>query len=520
MDINKLTLEQKIGQMFLVAVPGTELSAESKAHLLQHNLGNYIFFTQNLTGYNNIRSFSDSLQQTAQEICGIPAFISVDQEGGMVARAYSGATIFPTNMAITASGMKPSVKKMGAMVAAELKSLGMNINHAPVVDVNNNPSNPIIGIRSYSDSSAVVTEMALEYIAGLQGGGVMANVKHFPGHGDTNMDSHLALPSIDHDMNRLNKIELAPFKAAIAGGVDSVMTAHIIFKAIDSERPATLSPNVLTDLLRKQLGFEGLVITDCMTMKAIDDHYGMAQGCVMAINAGADILCLCAKLPDQSNCYNTVLAAVKSGEISMQKIDAAVERILKYKAKYALDKNDKDMQPQPEYPAHEALADEISRKSLTLVKNDGNLLPLTSKNVFAISPSSARTSIADNFYVKREGFCQKAAEILGCGFAEITVNPKAEEIAGVVAQVQTAEIVLLATYNAITNPGQVELFNTLKAAGKKVIVVSLRVPYDILKMPNADAYIAAYEYTGRSVNNVIKAILGEIPFEGKLPVTL
>lgn len=518
MDINKLTLEQKIGQLFLVAVPGQELTAEARAHLVAHNLGNYIFFTQNLTSFSNIRNFSDSLQDTANEICGIPALISVDQEGGMVARAYSGATIFPTNMAITAAGIDGAVSQMGAMVAAELKALGINVNHAPVVDVNNNPLNPIIGIRAYSDSPAVVTKMALEYIEALQAGGVMANVKHFPGHGDTNTDSHLALPSIPHDMARLQEVELAPFKAAINAGVDSVMTAHIIFKAIDDKHPATLSPAVLTDLLRGELGFKGLVFTDCMTMKAIDDHYGMDKGCVMAINAGADVLCLCAPLADQSRCYNTVLEAVKTGEIPMHKIDAAVTRILAYKAKYATGKLPN---PVAEYPKHEALAEDISRGSITLVKNEGNILPLKSdKNIFAISPSSARTSIADNFYVKREGFCQRAGEVFGCGFHEISVSPKAEEIATVLELAKDAEVVLLASYNAVQNHGQTALFQALKSAGKAVIVVCLRVPYDATVLADANAIVAAYEYTGRSVNNIMKALAGEIPMPGKLPVIL
>jgi len=518
MTITNLTLKQKIGQLFLVPIEGTELTPETKAHLLKYNIGNFIYFARNLTDYKSIRKLSDSLQQTTKESCGIPAFISADQEGGMVTRAYSGATHYPSNMAITAAGMGGVVEQMGEMVARELKGLGINLNHAPVLDVNNNPSNPVIGIRSYSDKPEIVAKMATDYIRGLQKGGVLANAKHFPGHGDTHKDSHLDLPSIEHNMDRLNAIELVPFKAAIADGVDSVMTAHIIFKAIDSERPATLSPKVLTGLLRNELGFEGLILTDSMTMEAIQNHYGLEKGCVMAINAGVDILCMNADLAGQASCFNTVLAAVESGEISMDKIDTAVERILKYKAIYA--KAEESAPLVEKYPKHESLSDEISKKSITLVKGNAELLPLKGKNIFVISPPPSTANIADDTLVKQETFCKKAATEFNCNYAEISTDPAAGEIAAVVQKAADAEVVLYASYNAIQNPGQVELFNALKAAGKKVVLVSLRVPYDILKMQDADAYIAAYEYTNRAVNNTIKALMGDIPFAGKLPVEL
>lgn len=517
MDINKLTLEQKIGQMLLLPIEGAELPADAKAHLQKHYIGNFIYFARNLTDYKSIRELSDQLQQTALESCGIPAFISADQEGGMVTRAYSGATHYPSNMAITAANKGDKLELMGEMVAKELKTLGINLNHAPVLDVNNNPSNPVIGIRSYSDKPQVVAQMATSYIKGLQKGGVLANAKHFPGHGDTHKDSHLALPSIEHDMDRLNAVELVPFKHAIAHGLDSIMTAHIIFKAIDSENPATLSRKVLTGLLREELGFEGLILTDSMSMMAIQHHCGMEKGCVMAINAGVDILCLCAAREGQAKCYNAILDAVKNGEIAIETIDKAVTRILKYKAIYA---SGDVPQPAEIYPQHERLSDEISAKSITLVRGNDDLLPLTSKNLFAISPPPSTANIADDTIVRQELFCQRAAELLGCDYAEIPVNPNADDVVQVVEKAAGAEVVLFASYNAGQFTGQVDVFNALKAAGKKVVLVSLRVPYDILLMQEADAYIAAYEYTNRAVNNTIKALMGEIPFTGVLPIEL
>ena len=516
MDINRLTLEQKIGQLFLVSFEGTEISPATKKHIQQHYFGNFIYFAKNLTDYKSIRQLSDSIQAITRENSGIPAFISTDQEGGMVARAYSGATHFPSNMSVTASGMASQVGLMAEMVGKELSALGINVNHAPVVDVNNNPDNPIIGVRAYSDDPAVVSNMAVSYINGLQKSKVMANAKHFPGHGDTSIDTHLALPTIEHDIGRLNSIELAPFKAAIAGGVDSIMTTHIIFKSID-ELPATLSRKILTGLLREKLDFKGLIMTDSMSMDAIQDNFTMEKGCVMAINAGADLLCMRIAPEIQSRCYNTVLEAAKSGEIAIETINAAIERILHYKKKYGLESA--PPMPQQIYPQHEALADEISKKSITLVEDKLGLLPLSGNKIFAISPPPYRANIADDSIVKLAAFSQTTAEALGCEYAEIAVNPGKDEIEAVIKSIAGYDTILYASYNAIQYPGQVDLFNAIKAAGKQVILVSLRVPYDIFKMPGADAHVAAYEYTNRSVMNTIKALAGKLEFMGTLPVS-
>jgi len=517
MDMHTLSLEQKIGQLFIVAVDGSVLTDEYRTHFLQCKLGNYIYFASNLKGYKDIRKLSDSLQDVAKEASDIPAFISADQEGGMVMRAFSGTTHFPSNMAITASQMADCTVQVGEMVGKELRALGINLNHAPDMDVNNNPDNPVIGIRSYGDDADIVAKMGVGYITGLQKSGVMANAKHFPGHGDTHMDSHLSLPYIDHDMERLNAVELSPFHAAIANGVDSIMTAHIIFKAIDSELPATLSHKVLTGLLRETMQFNGLIITDCMAMDAIKEYYTTEKGCIMALNAGADLLCLCRPLEIQRKCYEAVLAAAKSGEIPMSRIDDAVKRIIQYKEKYRL--NDIAPDPLEKYTAHEKLSDEISRRSITLVKDDTALLPISGDNLFVISPPPYRANIVDDTIIVQQTFCEKAASVLGCGYAEISVNPSETEIADIVDKAADCGILLYATYNAMLNPGQVNLFKAMKAAGKKIILVTLRVPYDYLKMQEADAYVAAYEYTNRAINNTIKALMGEIECMGKLPVS-
>ena len=538
----ELTLAQKIGQLFLVQMNGPVLSEDYKKHFAATKIGNYILFAKDLTDYQSIRQLTDSLQDMAKDICGVPAFISTDQEGGMVTRVFSGATHFPSNMAITASGMRDAMHCVGEMVGIELRNLGINVNHAPVLDINNNPQNPVIGIRSYSDDPAVVAEMGVKYINGLQKSGVIAGGKHFPGHGDTGIDSHLDLPFIAHDLERMHDVELVPFQAAIQNGVDSLMTAHIKFTAIDNEMPATLSPQIITEFLREKLGFEGLVISDCMTMKAIKDKYTTEKGCVMALNAGVDLLCLNADADIQAACYHTVLEAVLSGELPIEKVDAAVTRILKYKYKY--DIGSAAPQPMASYPAHEALADEISAKSITLTHDQNKsvpwhtlspaekletassfsaykkILPLTGKHFLTIAPPPVRTSIADDTVTTMEPFFKQAAAEFGNAFCEISINPGADEITSVLASAAAYELILFGCYSAMVNPGQIHLFDALKSAGKAVVVVSLRIPYDILKMKDADCHIAAYEYTNRAVANAIKVLAGKIEPVGVLPVRL
>ena len=518
MDISKLTLEQKIGQMFLVSFDGTAVSQETKEHFLRSCFGNYIYFSKNLADYRSIRALSDSLQDVAKEICGIPAFISVDQEGGMVARVRTGSTHFPSGMAVTASGIPlETVEYMGELVGEGLKNLGININHAPVADVNNNPQNPVIGARAYSDEPKVVAEMVCAYVKGLQRSGVIANVKHFPGHGDTDLDSHLDLPYINHDMERLHAVELVPFKAAIACGTASIMSAHIVFKAIDKEYPATLSSKVIGELLRKDLGFGGLVISDCMSMEAIKENYTTPRGCVLAIKAGVDMICLNADIETQKQCVKQVYEAVMSGEISMDTIDAALMRIMEYKSKYICDN---DTQPSEVYPVHEKLADEISDKSITLAKDNKDVLPLRGKSVFVISTPPYRASIANDDIYKARAFAKEASEALKADYTIINRNPDETEIAEALAKSADHNIIVYAVCNATHNLGQVRLFDALKAAGKIVVLITLGLPYDILLMDSADAHIAAYEYTNRSVHSVLKSLVSEAELTGRMPVRI
>ena len=464
---------------------------------------------------------SRSLQEIAKKNCDIPAFITIDQEGGMVARVYSGATHFPTNMAITASNNIDKVYEMGEMVGKELLTMGINVNLAPVLDVNNNPQNPVIGIRAYSDKPEQVATMGVDYIKGLQSAGVLAVAKHFPGHGDVKVDSHLELPVIEHSMNRLEEIELVPFRAAISAGVSSIMSAHVVFPSVDdSGLPATLSPKILTEFLRGSLNFEGLILTDGMQMEAIKTYYGIERGSVLAIKAGADLLCMTGTHEDNHLAFEAVKKAVIEGEIPFKRIDDAFDKILHYKSQYQLSFKYTATEDLIEsYPIHEQLADKISRESITLVRDADNLLPIPNSNrVLAISTLPIRANLAENSTVVLESFAEVLAKKTGGAYREIEVSISEEAIAELVTVATEFDTIVVATYNAILNQQQGALVEQLHHAGLKVVVVALRLPYDAQIIPKQVAFIAGFEYTKRSIHNVCSCLVGELPFVGVMPV--
>ncbi|TCO68672.1 beta-glucosidase-like glycosyl hydrolase [Caldanaerobacter subterraneus] len=289
--IEEMTLEEKIGQMLMIGFPSAFYDDHIRELVTSYKIGNVILFSRNVQDARQVMDLCTDIQKEAIENTGIPAFISIDQEGGMVTRIYRGATYLPGNMAIGATKDPENAYKVGEIAGRELRTIGININFAPVMDVNNNPLNPVIGVRSYGENPEDVANFGINYIKGLQKEGVIATAKHFPGHGDTTVDSHLDLPKVNHGKDRLYEVELYPFKKAVENGVDAIMTAHILFPALeDSKVPATLSYNILTRILREEFKFDGLIITDCMEMNAIAKYFGTQKAASMAIKAGADIV--------------------------------------------------------------------------------------------------------------------------------------------------------------------------------------------------------------------------------------
>jgi beta-N-acetylhexosaminidase len=333
--IDGMTLDNKIGQMLIVGFEGYEADDRVKKLLESWHAGGVILFGRNIKSSGQLLSLVNSLKKANRKNME-PLFISVDEEGGRISRMPSELRKLPGNRTIGEINDGSFAYEIGSILAEEIKSFGFNMNFAPVLDVDSNPQNPVIGDRSFGADAHLVGRLGVQTMAGMRDGGVIPVVKHFPGHGDTSVDSHVGLPVVNYDMNRLNKLELAPFKAAIGSGADAVMAAHILMKKIDPEYPASMSKAVITDILRGQLGFEGVVITDDMTMGAVTKNYDIGEAAVRSVNAGCDILLVCHGENNILRVMEALKKAVGEGVITEDRINESVYRILALKSKYGL----------------------------------------------------------------------------------------------------------------------------------------------------------------------------------------
>jgi beta-N-acetylhexosaminidase len=337
-----MTIEEKIGQMLVFGWmddrPGDSQTINKQARSLieEHKVGGLILMTRNVKDPFHLRQLLDGMQVLASENGLPPLFVSIDQEGGHASRLRP--PLFRETRSAWQLGEENSAnaaRLQAGNIGAELLEIGINWDFAPVLDVNNNPLNPVIGKRSYGDDARKVADLGAAAVHGFQDDvGVMACGKHFPGHGDTDVDSHAALPTIPHSMERLREVELLPFKAAIEAGVAAIMTAHIMFPALDPQLPATLSKEILRRILREELGYGGLIVTDCLEMKGIADNWSFDQSAMMAVEAGADLILCCHNPGPQKQICRSLVNAVKSGRISEERVDESLERIRRAKEKW------------------------------------------------------------------------------------------------------------------------------------------------------------------------------------------
>lgn len=320
------------GQLAIAGFAGHAIPADLKALAREFDLGGVIFFARNVESAEQVAELSRQAQELAGEI---PLWVSVDQEGGRVARLKSPFTEWPPMQALGRSGDVALAERFARALAEELRAVGISMDYTPVLDVLTNPKNPVIGDRALAERADEVARLGSAIITTLQAGGIAASGKHFPGHGDTSVDSHFELPLIEHPPDRLEAVELVPFKAAIAAGVASIMTAHILIPALDAERPATLSPAIVTGLLKERLGYQGLVLSDDLEMKAISARYGVAEATVMAIAAGCDAVLMCA--PDQqeqAGALEAVIRAVEDGTLPLKRAEDALARHRRVKERF------------------------------------------------------------------------------------------------------------------------------------------------------------------------------------------
>jgi beta-N-acetylhexosaminidase len=523
MHVSDLTLKQKIGQMVMCGFDAVEANSNIESLIRDYDLGGVIYFRRNMQTPAQVAALSNQLQQMVSESTDIPLLISIDQEGGMVTRIEQGVSLMPGNMSLGASNDIEAAYQTAYISGRELRAMGINVNFAPDVDVNNNPLNPVIGVRSYGEDPNLVADMGLAAVRGYESAGVAATIKHFPGHGDTATDSHYALPIVPHNLERLRSIELVPFQKAIEHGVDMVMSAHVIFPALEQgELPSTLSPKVINGFLREELGYQGVVVTDCIEMKAISDNYGFAEGTVLAVEAGVDIVLISHVYEHQIRGINALFEAVHSGRISEERINESVERILKLKQKLQNQNVQSaitlDQVGQPEW---QELASSIYEKSITLVKNESQVpLDPLERTLVIWAEVRANTQVVEaieqeetlGYYLKEQLF--DADEV------RVDLFPNAQTVSDLLELSKAYAQIVFVTYDATFSEGQVQIAKELSARCKRFVVVAGRNPFDLMKFPGVKGFIAAYENRPLAMRAVAKVLSGEIRAQGKLPVSI
>ena len=524
--LQNMTLSQKVGQMFTIGFSGTSLTNSLSSAIKDYNLGNVIYMGANVSNYSTLSKMSNDIQEVMIKNNGVAAFISTDQEGGRVARLTSGGTHFISNMAMAATNDFNNTYLQGEACGSELRHYGINVNFAPVLDVNNNPNNPIIGIRSYSDNPILVAMNGINMIKGLQNAKVMACSKHFPGHGNTSVDSHYGLPTITSTKDELYQTELAPFIASIANGIDSIMTTHIIFSAIDDAYPATLSKKVLTDLLRDELGYEGIIITDGMEMDAIAKYFGtIEEAAILAVKAGVDML-LYTSTGSPKRAHTAIVNAVNKGEISIDRINESVKRILLNKIKYDLIDNYEASTSDINVMLndHQELSYKFAEESITLVKGNFDGLD-KNKSTLIISPE-ASFSLGSN--LSSNSFASYAKSYLEKnGYKNVKSYTVAKNISSsdsttIINAAKSYDQIVVAMSNVKTSnySRTVSFVNSLANLNKKLVVIALETPYDIMAYSSdVTTYICCYSYQEASCKALARYLSGEFEAKGVLPIT-
>ena len=338
--ISNMSLEEKIGQLVISGFYGTTLDENILKLIKENKISGVILFNRNVKDSNTLLSLNNSLKESNKNN-KLPLFISVDEEGGSVTRMPRDIKRLPTNKYIGSLNNKDLSYKVGEILGEQLSYFGFNMNFAPVLDINSNPNNPVIGDRSFGNNKDIVSSLGTSTMKGIQSKNIISVVKHFPGHGDTSVDSHVNLPVVNYDINRLNSFEFVPFKTAIQNGADAVMVGHILLPKIDNKYPSSMSYKIVTNILRKDLGFNGLVVSDDMTMGAITENYSIEEAAVKSINAGVDLLLVCQKYENTENVLKALKEAVLNGTISKERLDNALYNIISIKKKYLLNKEPK-----------------------------------------------------------------------------------------------------------------------------------------------------------------------------------
>jgi beta-N-acetylhexosaminidase len=552
--LKKMALEDKVGQLLVSSFGSDYISTDSPEYdalartVHEYHIGGFHVFggaerTPDVLLDANYGSVTlgqplaaASLMNRLQSIAPYPLLNSADFETGVGFR-LEGATNFPRNMAFGAAGDEKLAYEAGKITAQESRAIGVQVNFAPVMDVNNNPRNPVINTRSYGEDPALVGRLGAAYVRGLQDGGMIATLKHFPGHGDTDVDSHLGLPIIKDPRETLDRTEFPPFKAGIAAGAGAIMTAHIEMPALDPSpnTPTTLSRPIVSGVLRHELGFEGVIYTDSMGMAGVAQLYKPGDAAVRAIKAGNDVVL---HSPDDGAAFAAIKAAVQSGGIPEAQLDTSVERVLRAKAATGLHRvravNLDALANIVGGRAHQAVADEVSQKSITLVKDQRSQVPLKLASDAQIlylsvldSPGGWRIAAPSRTFIP-----ELKKRWRGVTAVEVSERSTANELELVRAMAPRFDAVIASVFvRAASGSGRMDLPPNMQgllraiarqtdASGKPFVTILFGNPYTATFLTDVPAILITYDFYDLPERSAVKAIAGEAPITGKLPISL
>jgi beta-N-acetylhexosaminidase len=525
--LKSMSLREKIGQMIITYSDGYSLSESSVEYqrlsnlIVNEKVGGVIFFKGNAVQ-------EAGLINSLQDLAETPLLMSADFERGTKMRLDDGS-LFPSNMALGATRNTDLAYQMGLQIAKECRAIGIGQNYAPVVDINNNSDNPIINVRSYGEDADLVSKMGDAFIKGMQDGNVIATAKHFPGHGDTDIDSHSDLPVLNFDRSRLDNLELVPFNSAIKNNVMSVMIAHLSLPSLDNESnvPASLSNNIINGLLVNEMGFKGLVVTDALNMAGVVKHFSTDDVALRCVNAGVDLILM---PQGESKTISAIENAVNNGSISEDVIDNAVRKILNAKNWLKLNENKFTDEDKVSQIVNSGDAKKISRQiadeSLTLVKNDGSIVPFNNaseQTCLIVSLNNGNEKANSDYFLNRFNVYNKFKS-----YSYYDLSGNLNSTGEIVTDASNYDVIIVPIYAKVKiNTGtvglpesQVSLINSLIETGKKVVVISFGNPYLIQGFPDVSSYICAYADAESSIDAAVDSFYGTIKFKGKLPVSI
>ncbi|MEI6633278.1 MAG: beta-N-acetylhexosaminidase [Chlamydiota bacterium] len=479
-----------------------------------------VLFSRNIRDARQVSALCAEMQAMRKRVSELPLLVALDHEGGTVHRLTDGATRFPAPMALAATGRVELAGRVGYSMGCELLGLGVNMVFAPVLDVNTNKNNPVIGVRAFSDDPETVAAFGTAMITGLERAGIASVAKHFPGLGFAEQDPHVELPVISKDAEELDRQDILPFARAVKAGVSGVMVGHARYPAL-SARPASLSSAVIRDLLRQRLGFEGIVLTDDLEMEAMQMHRGAGDAAVKACGAGADLLLICHSSTQQINAMADLANAISASKLRSEQIKGNLSRLRDFKEKLRA----RLMGPPPK-PAEDgdALAREVAESALTLVGDSGSILPLRlepSQKLLLLSPETGPlTPIEDNV-----SSLDRLAEILRARHPRaetlsFPIVPSRHDFEEVRRALGDAAAVVMCTCNAHLYPEQAKLLDEVAASGRPAVFVAIRNPYDAELYPSHAARLVAYGADRHTLAAVGKALFGDLAPRGKCPVAL